>query len=242
MRTMVKEMNEAFEGCLGCAAQASCVFVGLTREARREFRRILQIRTYSARSFLVRQGDPVEGVFVVREGMVRLLHLTPPGKIITVHLAGPGEILGLSQMVAGTSYPWDAQGAEKCTLEFIPRADFLAFLHHHPEVTLDLLTQVSQDFVKLQGDLCATMSGSPLRQRLLDKLRQLCEEWGVETERGLRLDLHVTVQDLADHVGCSRQWVSKSLGELERDGLVQREGRTLLLTPAASSRRERANR
>jgi CRP/FNR family cyclic AMP-dependent transcriptional regulator len=221
------------ESCLGCAAQGTCVFVDLPARARRDFEDMMQARSYPTGSAVVHQGEPVDGVFVVRSGVVRLLHLTRPGKAVAVHLVGPAGVLGLPEMVSEVPYPWTARVVEEAVLEFIPRARFLAFLAAYPEVALDLLGQVSQELVHLQRDLCATKAGAPMPERLLGKLRELCDGYGVATAAGLRLDLHMTVQDLADHLGCSRQWVSKALGDLEHRGMIRRESRDLFLTDAA---------
>jgi CRP/FNR family transcriptional regulator len=225
------------ESCQTCNARAACVFVDLRDPARRAFEEITRAKAYSARATVVRQGDPVEGVFVVQSGLVRLTHLTPWGRNVAVQLVGPAAVLGLPEMISGGSFPWNAEVVQRTVLELIPRDEMLSFLSAYPEVTLDLLTQVSRELVKIQADLCASMSGSPLRERLLGKLCELCGDWGVKTPQGLELDLRITVQDLADHLGCSRQWVSKALGELEDDGLVRRRSRgALLLTPAALAR------
>jgi CRP/FNR family cyclic AMP-dependent transcriptional regulator len=221
------------ESCLGCAAQGTCVFVALPPRARRDFEEMMRARSYPSGSAVVHQGEPVDGVYVVQSGVVRLLHLTPPGKAVAVQLVGPAGVLGLPEMVSRVPYPWTARVVEDAVLEFIPRARFLAFLATYPEVALDLLGQVSHELVHLQRDLCATMAGAPMPERLLDKLRELCEDYGVDTAEGLRLDLHMTVQDLADHLGCSRQWVSKTLGDLEQRGMIRRQSRDLLLTDAA---------
>lgn len=221
------------ERCLGCAAQGTCVFVDLPPRARRDFEEMMQARSYPSGTAVVRQGEPVTGVHLVRSGVMKLLHLTAPGKMVAVQLVGPAGVLGLPEMVSGVPYPWTARVVEKAILEFIPRARFLKFLAAYPEVAVDLLTQISHELVQVQRNLCATKAGSPMPERVLDKLRELCEDYGVETATGLRLDLHMTVQDLADHLGSSRQWVSKALGDLEREGMIRRQSRSLLLTGAA---------
>jgi DNA-binding MarR family transcriptional regulator len=47
------------------------------------------------------------------------------------------------------------------------------------------------------------------------------------------LDAPLTVRDLAGTLGCSRQWASKLLSEIEAQGLIEREGRRIILTDAA---------
>ena len=74
----------------------------------------------------------------------------------------------------------------------------------------------------------------PLVERLLHKLQELADACGVTTESGgLLLDAPLTVQDLAGSLGCSRQWASKLLSEIESRGLIERRGRRIVLTEAA---------
>jgi CRP-like cAMP-binding protein len=70
--------------------------------------------------------------------------------------------------------------------------------------------------------------------RVLAKLLQLGRKFGRVTSDGIRLDLPLTHQLLADSVGAARETVSVTLRQLQRTGTVQRVGRTyvLKLSPA----------
>ncbi|MEN3341162.1 MAG: family transcriptional regulator, cyclic receptor protein [Actinomycetota bacterium] len=65
--------------------------------------------------------------------------------------------------------------------------------------------------------------------RVLAKLVQLGRKFGRVTPDGIRLDLPLTHQLLADAVGSARETVSTTLRQLQRAGTIQRVGRTYLL-------------
>lgn len=72
-----------------------------------------------------------------------------------------------------------------------------------------------------------------VERRLLLKLRQLAERWGRVTPEGIRLDLRLTHQELANMVGAVRESVTIALGRLAEAGEIEVRNRTLtILTPA----------
>lgn len=219
--------------CATCEAWQECVFFNLPQPLHREFRQIAEIKTYSPGLAVVRQGDDAHGIFNLRAGAVRLLHLEPSGKATAVGTIGAGGILGLTEVNTGEPYPFTAETVRESILEYVPRKRFVSFLFDHPEAVVQLLVWLSQEFEKLQESLFEVSARPQLEDRLLEYLRQLGKICGRPTAEGLELGRRFTGQDLADGLGCSRQWISKLLGDLEHQGLIQRRGRRILLTALA---------
>ncbi len=72
-----------------------------------------------------------------------------------------------------------------------------------------------------------------VERRLLLKLRQLAERWGRVTPDGIRLDLRLTHQELANMVGAVRESVTIALGRLAEAGEIEVRNRTLLIREVA---------
>jgi CRP/FNR family transcriptional regulator, cyclic AMP receptor protein len=68
-----------------------------------------------------------------------------------------------------------------------------------------------------------------IERRLLLKLRQLALRWGRVTPEGVRLDLRLTHQELANMVGAVRESVTLALGRLSEQGEVTVRNRTLVI-------------
>lgn len=68
-----------------------------------------------------------------------------------------------------------------------------------------------------------------LERRLVLKLRQLAERWGRVTPEGVRLDLRVTHQELADMVGAARESVTVAFGKLQEQGEIELRRRTVII-------------
>jgi CRP/FNR family transcriptional regulator, cyclic AMP receptor protein len=211
----------------------ACVFYSLPGELRLKLRNITDYRTYPPGVTVVSQGDAAHGIFTVRSGAVRLLHMAPGGKMMAVRMVSAAGILGLPEVTSGTPYQFTAQTVDECLLEYAPRKAFVAFLLEHPQVAVELLIWLSQEFQDLQQSLCEAVTDPDLEHRLLNQLRELSQTCGSPSEDGVELRPRLTGQDLADGLGCSRQWISKLLGDLEHRGMIKRRARRIIVTPEA---------
>lgn len=74
-----------------------------------------------------------------------------------------------------------------------------------------------------------------VERRLLLKLRQLADRFGRVTPEGIRLDLRLTHQQLADMVGAVRESVTIALGKLAQNGELTVTNRTIWIHPVATA-------
>ena len=192
-------------------------------------RGLLEHRCYPAEAVVFHQGESPRGIYLVRSGLLSLEHLTPGGRTVAMRLAAGTEVVALAECLTGNTHQLLARTLAPSVLDFAPRDLFLEFLEREPELTLDLLRRISRRVERLQQGCYEVTGRYPLADRLLGKLHDLAETCGVPTPDGVLLDLPLTVQNLADLLGCSRQWASKLLGEMEAEGLVRRSRRQIVL-------------
>jgi hypothetical protein len=82
------------------------------------------------------------------------------------------------------------------------------------------------DLVQLR---CANFMSCTLEERLVLTLLELAENFGVKDKRGIRLTILPRHKDLADLVGASRPRVTEFLAQFERDNLIVRDERQLII-------------
>ena len=73
-------------------------------------------------------------------------------------------------------------------------------------------------------------------------LTELAKDFGVPRGEQLLLDLDLTQAELATLVGSTRQTVNASLRDLEEDGLIQRDGRRLIVVKPQELARQAPDR
>ena len=96
-------------------------------------------------ALLFQQGSPAEGVYLVESGEVRVLLSTGKAQRQLLEVAGPGTILGLSESMTAEKYRITAVAADETTAVFIPRVEFLAFLHQHCDFCMQVVRLLSED-------------------------------------------------------------------------------------------------
>ncbi|MCC5793244.1 MAG: cyclic nucleotide-binding domain-containing protein [Chromatiales bacterium] len=64
---------------------------------------------FSAGSYLFREGDPADSLYLLREGRVALEAAAPGRGALDFLSVGPGEIVGVSWLVPPYRWAWDAR-------------------------------------------------------------------------------------------------------------------------------------
>lgn len=236
MRSDKIRPSSAVTGCPTCQARIICPFANLEPEILGHFRAIAQMRFHQCGDILLRQGEAVPGVFVVRSGCVKLVHFTPLGKAVTAGLPGPGSVLGLGEVLTGGVSQLTAEAFQPSNLEYLPKTEFLRLLYANPASAVELLKAASFELRRIMGELHNLMGKVPPAERLLHTLRDLSQTCGRPTPDGVQLGLPLTGQMLADRIGCSRQWVCGLLSDLERQGMIRRTKGWIRLTRGALAR------
>ncbi len=215
--------------CLGCDASGRCCLETLPWESLVRVRRILLIQRFSRGVTVFRQGELAAGVSVIRSGWFRLAHLTSEGKIVTLGVLGPGGVLGLNELMVGGRFHASAEVLADAETEYFPGGSLRELVRSDANLAVALLTAISRDSRRTVAELCDVAGKRPPEERLLSKLSEIAHRCGRRRSRGIQLRLPFTVQELAESIGCSRQWTTKLLQDLVEKRRIERHGAWITL-------------
>jgi CRP/FNR family cyclic AMP-dependent transcriptional regulator len=172
-------------------------------------------------------GDPTDDVFLIAEGLVRVVVRTPQGSEFILGDLGPGEIFG--EMAAIDVVPRSANvtALHRTQLCRMPASAFLDLALSARVVTVRLM-RVLTGRLRLQSERMAEMTTLSVRLRLAAELLRLSRLRGAGSERILSPPPQQHV--LAARIGARRETVSLALSDLVREGLVQVSSRAIVLT------------
>jgi CRP/FNR family transcriptional regulator len=88
------------------------------------------------------------------------------------------------------------------------------------------------------GSLVEDLSFSTVRGRLVAYLAHLADEEGRQTASGIEFELAENNEELAARLGTVRELVSRSLGRLHGEGLIEIRRRTVIVPSLASLKEE----
>ncbi len=187
------------------------------------------VRRYAANELIFSEGDPCEGLYVVESGAVRIFKTAPSGREQVLGIEHAGNSVAELPVFDGGSYPASTAAAEDARLLFIRKEDFQALCLQHPEVALKVLRVIGR---RLRGlvSIIEELSFTTVRHRLVALLLRLAKRKGVRTARGIEFTITASNQELASHLGTVRELVSRNLSRLQAEGIIQLQGKTVILS------------
>ena len=188
---------------------------------------VAELRERPRKTCLYLAGDVADRVFFLHGGRVNALHVSAGSRTISLGLYGPTDVFGESCL--WTAAPREHMAVTATTVLYteIPRALLRLLLDDHPAVANRLSEQAIARRDLVIRRLCVALSAS-VRARLADQLLELGEH-GNDTPAGRELVFPLTHQEIAALIGTTRETVSLELQRFERDGLVVRHRRQILL-------------
>jgi CRP/FNR family cyclic AMP-dependent transcriptional regulator len=175
---------------------------------------------------LIQEGDLGDTLYVVLSGRLRAYAADDRGREITLGLYGPGEYVGEMSLDGGPrSANVETMEATRCSV--VDRDALLSYIGQHPDFALEMMKRL------IRRARLATQSARALA--LIDvygRLRQLLEGFAQpEDANGERVITdRLTHQQIASHLACSREMVTRLLKDLETGGWIAlRERRIVLL-------------
>jgi CRP/FNR family cyclic AMP-dependent transcriptional regulator len=193
-------------------------------------------RSYKKGQLLVYQGDPGDSVFVIIDGLVKVMVTSEEGEEMVLVTLRPADTFGELSLVDGGPRSASAEAVEPTRVLIITRTILLGLLDEHPSLTDTLLRSLGS-LVRRLTEQAADLVFLDIHGRMAKLLVTLAEDRGKQTGDGIVLDLNLTQADLAAMVGGSRQSVNQTLRSFESRGYLEIEGRAIKLRKLEELRR-----
>jgi CRP/FNR family transcriptional regulator, cyclic AMP receptor protein len=177
------------------------------------------------------------GLFLILEGRVRVYHATPAGKETTLELLGSGTVLWTRCMELTSGQVVHAQAVGPSVLAFMGREDLERFVLNKPEVGLKLMDLLAQRLGS-SNERMAEVAYKDVLSRMASHILRLLESEGVVDRRGgCKLPTAYTHEELGTMIGAERVAVTRALGRLQDEGVVELRQRRIHVSDPEALRR-----
>lgn len=185
-------------------------------------------RHYSAGEIVFSEGEPCSGLYVVESGHVRIFKSSSGGREHVLSVDGPSSSIAELPVFDGGNYPASVAAIDDTTLLFISKQDFQALCLAHPQVALKVLRVVGARLRRLVG-IIEELSFTTVRHRLASFLLRLAHKVGERKGDGIEILLPASNQEFAAQIGTVRELVSRNLSRLQAEGILEIDGRNVLI-------------
>jgi CRP/FNR family transcriptional regulator len=175
---------------------------------------------------VIKQGDEVDGVYLVEAGALRIFYINPDGREGTLYWVDEGQscVLALNCLFSGVAYPaWVETDQAETRVAIVSGRAFRDLYLTEPALQQFTFAALATRLFELMTLMRETASLG-LEQRVATfLLRRSRSHQMVET----------THEQIAHHLGSSREVVSRVLRNIARQGAIRLSTRSITIVDAA---------
>ena len=162
-------------------------------------------------SFICCQGTKLTSLYLIQEGEVLLTRVSHDGNETLLSILGPGDFFGESALLCDSEVTFSAMATKRSVVSLLPDRKFRLLLEDSSvsRYLLETIARRCDDaWTQMEVIGCAHV-----KDKVRSGLLWLSSRIGVETDKGIRIDLNQT--RLARMVGCARETLSREVCRLK---------------------------
>jgi CRP-like cAMP-binding protein len=139
-----------------------------------------------------------------------------------------GDFFGEPCLLEGGPREEMAEAMENALVTEIERTEFERLLQTQALLGYRLTKVLAQRRREIENKI-ENLVFKDVNSKLAELLLRLANEYGVDDSRGTLVALKITHQEMANLIGSTRETVSLTLSQFKRKGLIQTDGRKVIL-------------
>jgi CRP/FNR family cyclic AMP-dependent transcriptional regulator len=182
-------------------------------------------RQYRKGTLLIQEGEPGDSIYIVIAGQLRTFLAGGNGKELTLAHYGQWDYVGEMSLDGGKRSA-NVEAVEPSTCSVVSRDVLLRYIGEYPDFALQLMERLIRR-ARLATESARSVALIDVYGRLAKMLQ---DRAGPENEAGERsITERLTHLQLAQHLACSREMVSRLLKDLETGGSIAVRDRHIVL-------------
>ena len=169
-------------------------------------------------------GEPGQSIYLLKKGVVKISKVTLDGRELTLAFLKPGEIFGELEVMGETARDTQAEAHSDLLICVLRRENLMQIMEMKPKLGIQLSKLIGFRRKVIENRLENLIFRS-ISQRLASLLLELGREFGEPNGNGVKINLPLTHQDLANLIGAARQTVTETLHTFKSHGLIEMTGK-----------------
>jgi CRP-like cAMP-binding protein len=208
----------------------SCIvkeFNSLKSLSRDELMRVSACKTgkiFKKGQVIFEEGDTLNGVYCVKDGVCKLTKLSENGKDQVVKLVVKGGLLGKRSLITEQVTNLSAVALNDMEMCFIPKSEIMEDLAKNPEFTMDVLKKMAND-LKESDESLVNMAQKSVKRRMAEILMYIHDNFGLDKDG--YLSIIISREDYASIVGTATESAIRILSQFKKDGLISTSGKRI---------------
>lgn len=195
---------------------------------------VVRCRHYSRSTVLFAEGHAARGVFVLCTGSAKVSICSADGKKLIMRIARPSDVLGLYAGLTGRPFEATAEMLEPGRVSFVSRQDLLELIGRQQTFGLGLIQLFSEQFSELVDHTRMLSLSESATEKLARLILKWSRDFGELTTGGIRLQILLTQEEIAQIIGASRETVTRLFSALKRKKIIGVHGGAMVIRNRAA--------
>jgi len=181
-------------------------------------------RSFKKNTIIINEGDEASTFFIIITGAIKVFLSNEEGKEIIINAQGPGDHFGELALLDGAPRSASVITTEKSTIGVISKEDFHNVLSRNTDLALNLIRELTRR-VRFLSDNVRTLALMDVYGRVAKVLLGMAQE----EDGKMVINNRPTQQDIANHIGASREMVARILKDLSTGNYITIDGKRLII-------------
>lgn len=183
-------------------------------------------RTIKKGEVIFEEGENVNGIYCIKDGVCKLTKLSPNGKDHIVKLVTKGELLGQRSMISDEPVNLSAIALEDMQVCFIPKTEVMGFFDKNNQFSMNVMKTICGDLKEADHHM-VNLAQKTVKERLAETLLYLHDTFGQNEDKTLKVQL--SRDELASMIGTATESCIRLLSDFNKLGLIELTGKKILL-------------
>ncbi|MDU1442613.1 MAG: Crp/Fnr family transcriptional regulator [Clostridium cochlearium] len=203
------------------------IFNSLTEEEVSTLSKSSKIIKLKKGEILFSEKDLVNNIYIVYSGKVTVFRLSEMGAKRVIYILDKGEIVNeviFDKLPASVS----CEMFEDSQILSLSSNDMLKVMESNFTFNKGVIDSMGRKIRRLYRQLKNTV---PIKmdKKLAAKLWKLSKDYGVKVNRGVLINLDITVTYLADMLGSSRETISRCISDFQKSNLIEFKDKKIIV-------------
>ncbi|MFD3270460.1 Crp/Fnr family transcriptional regulator [Paenibacillus dendritiformis] len=203
------------------------IFASLSDEELAKVSAMIKHRKYEKGEALVLEEQPSDTLFIIKQGHVKLLKVTPQGKEQILHILSNGDFFGeLNIFNSDELSNFSAYALKKTDICMFTRDDMEHLVRNNPDISWKLLKTVTKRLAHTEN-LAQSLATKDPEIRIAYMILELGNKYGKPVKGAperIKIELPLSREELANYVGVTRETISRKFSKFERLGIIEIKG------------------
>ena len=204
------------------------IFKGLSAQALTRLATSLQPLRFAKDALIVGQDDHGDALYIIESGRVKVVLYGETGREIILSVLSSGDFFGEMALLDKQPRSANVVSIEDGEVLALDRDAFQNHLVGHPSTALAILAEMSRR-LRHADEVIGNLALLDVYARVARAIRDLALKQGEPVDGGVLIRERPTQQEMAGLIGTSRETVSRALNDFTRRGLLEMNGKQILV-------------